>query len=616
MQEHITTSQGEQVIPAADTKPLITKTALNRQGIQRKLSVGAVNDPMEQEADAVADQVMRMPDTMVQRKCSYCEEEEQVQRKPLATFIQRKCAHCEEEEKARLKPLDSFIQKKGNEGGGTAGEAVSQQINASRGNGSTMDAPVKSFMESRFGTDFSGVKIHTGSDAVQLSRELNAQAFTVGSDIYFNEGKYSPGSDSGKHLLAHELTHTVQQGGNGIIQKKPATVTGEDVAEDTEDGVTYVVKRDRVATTKTKYPSPSFSADIDKKNVSITLKVCRGKTRVDTTLGANIPEAAQDTAQKVVEAVVSGGDVEGILRNAAAKPFIEMVIAQSGSMKLTARGEITVSSKGVTGGGGSLGVDFDGGRFDISGQGDDKGWSVTGNLKIPLGSKPEKFDCKTTSVEFRTTYTCQQKNPDRVAEKTRTVPLTDTLNKTVYFNHAQHNADIDKNKIVFAEVQALLGQGYRLTQIQGFTSPEGPVGSRKGRSFEGNQILAQERADAVLKKITKMCAKEDTACATDAITSVMPLGKGELYSLPDDKDGLDSEAYMATELKDDAQKEAFGKLTPLQQEQMAYPLLRRTIVVLEKKTTAIEKYSETTSVPNSDVACPAAVIEAAGEAFR
>ncbi len=142
---------------------------------------------------------------------------------------------------------------------------------------------------------------------------------------------------------------------------------------------------------------------------------------------------------------------------------------------------------------------------------------------------------------------------------------------------------LTKNKVVFAEIQALLGQGYRLTQIHGFTSPEGPIGPKKGSSFEGNQMLAQERADAVLNKITKMCAKDDSACAKDASTSVMPLGKGELYSLPDDKDGLDSEAYMAAELKEDAQKEAFGKMTPAQQEQMAYPLLRRTIVVLEKK---------------------------------
>ena len=165
--------------------------------VQLRLAVGAVDDPMEREADDMADQVMRMPEP---------------------TFIQRKCAHCEEEEKAQRKPLTSFIQKKGNDGGTTASAAVSQQINATRGSGSAMDTPVQRFMESRFGADFSAVKIHTGATAVQLSRELNAQAFTVGSDIYFNEGKYNPSSSEGKHLLAHELTHTVQQ--QGTIERK------------------------------------------------------------------------------------------------------------------------------------------------------------------------------------------------------------------------------------------------------------------------------------------------------------------------------------------------------------------------------------------------------------
>lgn len=156
--------------------------------VQCKLEIGTPGDRYEQEADTVADRVMKMPETQhIQRKCS-CEEEG-IQRKPLASFIQRK----ENEDRAM------------------ASDAVSQQINATRGGGGMMDTPTKSFMESRFGTDFSNVKIHTDHTAVQLNRELNAQAFTVGSDIYFNEGKYVPGSESGKRLLAHELTHTVQQ---------------------------------------------------------------------------------------------------------------------------------------------------------------------------------------------------------------------------------------------------------------------------------------------------------------------------------------------------------------------------------------------------------------------
>ncbi len=171
------------------------KEALQHLSIQRKLSIGAVGDPLEQEADAMADTVMRMPETsLIQRKCADCEEEEKVQRSPLAASI------------------TPFIQTKGGDGG-TSSDAVTNQINSTKGSGSNMDSPTQSFMENRFGTDFSNVKIHTGDDAVQMSRELNAQAFTVGSDIYFNSGKYNPASDSGKHLLAHELTHTVQQGG-------------------------------------------------------------------------------------------------------------------------------------------------------------------------------------------------------------------------------------------------------------------------------------------------------------------------------------------------------------------------------------------------------------------
>jgi Domain of unknown function (DUF4157) len=205
VQEHSTISPRVQAATAAESKimpaqePLredIYKETLQALPIQRKLSIGAVDDPLEQEADAMADTVMRMPEQpFVQRKCAHCEEEEQVQMKPLAASI------------------TPFIQAKGAQGG-TASDGVTSKINSTRGSGSNMDRPTQSFMESRFGTDFSNVKIHTGDDAVQMSRELNAQAFTVGSDIYFNSGKYNPSSESGKHLLAHELTHTVQQGGN------------------------------------------------------------------------------------------------------------------------------------------------------------------------------------------------------------------------------------------------------------------------------------------------------------------------------------------------------------------------------------------------------------------
>jgi hypothetical protein len=83
---------------------------------------------------------------------------------------------------------------------------------ASKGSGNPLPADAREQMEHSFGADFSHVRIHDNSHSVQLNKELNAQAFTYGNDIYFNSGKYSTNSASGKHLLAHELTHTIQQG--------------------------------------------------------------------------------------------------------------------------------------------------------------------------------------------------------------------------------------------------------------------------------------------------------------------------------------------------------------------------------------------------------------------
>jgi len=133
---------------------------------------------------------------------------------PGLSLIQRKCVHCEDDEKARRKTLASFILRKPGENTNAAGDAVSGQIHTTKEGGIPMNGPSKSFMESRFGTDFSNVRIHTGSDASHLSDQLNAQAFTVGNDIYFNDGRFSPGTSEGRRLLAHELTHVLQQSGS------------------------------------------------------------------------------------------------------------------------------------------------------------------------------------------------------------------------------------------------------------------------------------------------------------------------------------------------------------------------------------------------------------------
>jgi hypothetical protein len=138
---------------------------------------------------------------------------------PVQNVVQRKCAHCEAEEKMQRKPLQPFIQKKEAQSSNVASDAVSSQIRSAAGSGKAISSSTKSFMESRFGADFSNVNIHTGNTATELSAQLNAQAFTVGNDIYFNEGKYAPESANGKRLLAHELTHTIQQKDSSQVQR-------------------------------------------------------------------------------------------------------------------------------------------------------------------------------------------------------------------------------------------------------------------------------------------------------------------------------------------------------------------------------------------------------------
>jgi peptidoglycan hydrolase-like protein with peptidoglycan-binding domain len=129
----------------------------------------------------------------------------------------------EEEEPVQMQEEEEeLLQPKKNQNSGgqlkvggkaNAVPSVESRLNNQVGKGNKMDASTRAEMESGFGTDFSRVNIHTGSEAVQLSKELGAQAFTHGNDIYFNYGKYNPGTNEGKHLLAHELTHTIQQTG-------------------------------------------------------------------------------------------------------------------------------------------------------------------------------------------------------------------------------------------------------------------------------------------------------------------------------------------------------------------------------------------------------------------
>ena len=115
-------------------------------------------------------------------------------------------------------------------------------INTKRGGGQALDNQVRTQMEPTFNSDFGAVRVHNDAQADRLSRSLNARAFTTGKDIFFREGAYSPGSSSGRELLAHELTHVVQQNGSRV-QTKLTVGPPDDKYEQEADQMAQVVTR-------------------------------------------------------------------------------------------------------------------------------------------------------------------------------------------------------------------------------------------------------------------------------------------------------------------------------------------------------------------------------------
>jgi len=240
--------------------------------IQTKLRIGQSNDSYEKEADLTADKVVQklrdnksvhavqnVPvgqtiSSYVQRKCDSCEEEAKVQKKETQehkehdnislhrkveddkvkgkedeTSIQTKAEERKPEERKLEEKEEKTVQRKCKDCEKDLENSsmnIEGSLSASKGTGRPMNGNVLKQMENSFGADFSNVRIHDNNMAAQMCNSLNAQAFAHGNDIYFNSGKYDPNSSSGIHLLAHELTHVIQQRG---IKEKQVQLKGSHV---------------------------------------------------------------------------------------------------------------------------------------------------------------------------------------------------------------------------------------------------------------------------------------------------------------------------------------------------------------------------------------------------
>lgn len=178
--------------------------------IQHKLAIGSANDPLEAEADRTADRVLRMPDQAISAPSA-------IAHASASTLRRCSCGGTcnssrEEDEKLRRKPS-----------GPTApAEAPPSVHETLRSSGAPLDPDTRAFMESRFGRDFSNVRVHTSTHAAESAREVDSLAYTVGNSIVFRSGSYDPNTIRGRRLLAHELAHVVQQdSASHLIQRAP-----------------------------------------------------------------------------------------------------------------------------------------------------------------------------------------------------------------------------------------------------------------------------------------------------------------------------------------------------------------------------------------------------------
>lgn len=306
--------------------------------VQRKLSIGKPDDHYEKQADQVADKVVQrmsqpapapvvpkattvpagtVPSSAVHQGAVQLKEvenkeediqteEKKVQRKPIFDSMGDPPDDIQKKEAANAATPDAKTSGSNN---------LEQRLQQTKGGGAPLPSDTRTAMESAIGADFSGVRVHTGTEAAALSSELEAQAFTHGNDIYFNQNKFDATSSTGRHLLAHELTHTVQQG--AAIQKKAAP-EGERKSGDAEKLTTRDGLEDAAVQRKTGPASTGAGHTIQRapgKAAVATPSVASGEV-VDVSGGkfnpsAKLAEEIRASKHKGVEVNIGGGKIAG-----------------------------------------------------------------------------------------------------------------------------------------------------------------------------------------------------------------------------------------------------------------------------------------------------------------
>lgn len=228
------------------------------QRVQAKLTIGEPDNEFERQADRVAAQVAKQIHAPVSQQAGQ------------GQAVQRESSSGEEKE-LQMKPM---LQLRSAKDGMSAAPEVEASIQQARGGGQPLADSIREPMEQAFGADFSRVKVHTDSRADQLNQSIQAKAFTTGEDVFFGQGEYNPGSRGGQELLAHELTHVVQQNGGRKMRLTQQSGTGQLVqrytTERSADKKLYNVSQNRRFVVGIKYPNHdlfvSNESDVERMN--------------------------------------------------------------------------------------------------------------------------------------------------------------------------------------------------------------------------------------------------------------------------------------------------------------------------------------------------------------
>lgn len=593
-----------------------------------------------------------------------------------------RCTSCDEEERLRRSSTDRS----------SAGHLAPQVVHdVLQSPGQPLAEHTRTRMESRLGRDFRDVRISSDDRSATAADAIHAKAFTYGNRVVFGRNEYAPHSPSGLRLLAHELAHTAQQGSGALSLQTSLKIGGVDDPQEREadlaadavlyggqspslsaggstirrqpkggpswdwrgvneliytadGGSRYIITRssEPVTTSEptTAVPGVRFAAGF------VTIKWCKHGVRGTVEAGVDIT----NQLQQLIPQMLATGNPAQVLRQANLTAYVDTVILPSEKGPVHFNIQADVGQQGVSAvrvGGevetpiGRVGADI--GAQDLQ-PGGRPFFSV--DVRVTPGKKAPKVQCEWTT--FKDKYQCRKEEKVSGFD----FPLTFNLLEPdrvhyLYFDYARakvtandteygkkHPDVVARNNENLHKIMKDIEEEFRVSAIEGFTSPEGPL-HREGKvtgEFKDNQDLSERRAKAALEHIAtsgRCVITVEEACFFPNKKAIPLIPRGELFSTTG-KGGKEAEGeelakfavpeFMKEEgsqLTESERKQLASKRGALAQADVVYPLLRRAKVTMRRSIVPkkIRLHVEGGWAPASGD-CPQEVVEAAKKEFK